>query len=69
MGFSMACRVRFESGAATASRLYTADFVGAFLGALLSSAFLIPLIGVMGVCLLTAGLNVLGGVMVLLRKG
>ena len=69
MEFSMACRVRFESGATTASRLYTADFVGAFLGALLSSTFLIPLIGVTAVCLLTAGLNVLGGVMVLLRKG
>jgi spermidine synthase len=69
MEFSTACRLQFESGAATASRLYTADFVGAFLGALLPSTFLIPLIGVTAVCLLTAGLNVLGGAMVLLRKG
>ena len=66
--FPIACRAGFENGAATASRLYTADFVGASLGALLSSTFLIPLIGVTGVCLLTAGLSVLGGGLVLLRK-
>jgi len=68
MQFPTACRARFENGAATASHLYTADFVGASLGALLSSTFLLPLIGVTGVCLLTAGLNVLAGAMVLLRK-
>ena len=68
MGFPIACRVRFGNGAATASKLYTADFVGASLGALLSSTFLIPLVGVTGVCLLTAGLNILGGTMLILRK-
>jgi len=68
MQFPTACRVRFENGALTASKLYTADFVGASLGSLLSSTFLIPLIGVTGVCLLTAGLNVLAGAMVFLRK-
>ena len=68
MEFSTACQVEFNAGSATASKLYTADFVGASLGALLSSTFLIPLIGVTGACLLTAGLNVLGGAMVLLRK-
>ncbi len=46
-------------GAAPAilSRLYTADFVGAALGALLACTLLIPLVGIPGVCLLTAGLN------------
>jgi len=68
MGFPLACRARFENGAAAAAKLYTADFVGASLGALLSSTFMIPLVGVTGVCLLTAGLNVLGGTMLLLRK-
>jgi hypothetical protein len=34
--------------------------VGAFLGALLACTLLIPVIGVVGVCLLTAGLNVAG---------
>ena len=68
MEFPIASQVEFVGGAATASRLYTADFVGASLGALLASTFLIPLIGVTAVCLLTAGLNVIGGVVVLLRR-
>jgi spermidine synthase len=44
---------------ASLSRLYTADFVGASLGALLACALLIPLLGIPGVCLLTAALNAL----------
>ncbi|MBI5396705.1 MAG: fused MFS/spermidine synthase [Verrucomicrobia bacterium] len=69
MEFPLASRAQFEGAAATASRLYTADFVGAFLGALLPSVVLIPLIGVTAVCWLTAGLNAAAGVVILLRKG
>ena len=43
--------------AITASRLYTADFVGAALGALLVSTLLVPLLGATVVCLFTAALN------------
>jgi predicted membrane-bound spermidine synthase len=43
--------------AITASRLYTADFVGAALGALLVSTLLVPLLGATLVCLFTAALN------------
>jgi spermidine synthase len=43
--------------AAVAARLYSADLIGAALGALLVSALLIPLLGVTTVCLFTAGLN------------
>jgi len=68
MQFPIACRTRFETGATTASKLYTADLVGAAFGALLSSTLLIPLLGVTETCLLTAGLNILGGTLVLLRK-
>jgi spermidine synthase len=60
MQFPLANKVEFDGTAAGASRLYTADFVGAFLGALLSCTLLIPLIGVFGVCWLTTGLNVAG---------
>ena len=60
MQFPLANRREFDGTAAGASRLYTADFVGASLGALLACTLLIPLIGVVGVCLLTAGLNVAG---------
>ena len=68
MQFPLANRLEFNGTVAAASRLYTADFVGAFLGALLASTLLIPLIGVMGVCLLTAALNLLGGTMIQFRK-
>jgi spermidine synthase len=50
--------------AATASRLYTADLVGAALGALLVSTLLIPLLGVTVVCLLTAGLNLFAAALI-----
>ena len=66
--FPLANRLEFDGTVAGASRLYTADFVGAFLGALLASTLLIPLIGVTGVCLLTAALNFLGGTMFQFRK-
>jgi spermidine synthase len=66
--FPPANRLQFDGTAAGASRLYTADFVGASLGALLASTLLIPLIGVMGVCLLTAALNALAGGVLFWRK-
>jgi predicted membrane-bound spermidine synthase len=69
MQFPLASRVEAGAATTTASRLYTADFVGACVGALLASTLLIPLLGVAAVCLLTAALNVIGGVAVLLRKG
>jgi spermidine synthase len=66
--FPLANQLQFDGTAAGASRLYTADFVGASLGALLASTLLIPLIGVTGVCLLTAALNALAGGVLLWRK-
>lgn len=55
--FPLAAAAEPGDGAATASRLYTADLAGAALGALLVSALLIPLLGVTVVCLITAALN------------
>ena len=66
--FPLANRLQFDGTATGASRLYTADFVGASLGALLASTLLIPLVGVMGVCLLTAALNALAGGVLFWRK-
>ncbi len=59
--FPLAGKADFRTVSDTAARLYTADYVGAALGALLVSTFLIPVIGVVAVCLLAAGLNVLSG--------
>jgi spermidine synthase len=66
--FPLANRLQFDGTATGASRLYTADFVGASLGALLASTLLIPLVGVTGVCLLTAALNALAGGFLFWRK-
>ena len=68
MEFPVASRAEGSSGAATASRLYTADLVGACLGAWLASTLLIPLLGVTLVCGLTAVLNGVAGVVVWRRK-
>jgi spermidine synthase len=68
MQFPLASLAERADGALTASRLYTADFVGACLGALLASTLLIPLLGVAAVCALAAGLNVAAAAIVLLRK-
>ncbi|HVM47669.1 MAG TPA: hypothetical protein VMU04_06550 [Candidatus Acidoferrum sp.] len=61
MQFPLANRLAFDGTVSGASRLYTADFVGAFAGALLTCTLLIPLAGVMGACLLTALLNIAAG--------
>ncbi len=55
--FPLAAKLDYRGAAVTASRLYTADYLGAALGALLVSTMLIPLVGVTAVCLLAAGLN------------
>ena len=57
MEFPVAARAEGSSGAATASRLYSADLVGACLGAGLAGTLFIPLLGVAGVCGLAAVLN------------
>jgi len=63
--FPLAGKADFRSVSGTAARLYTAYYLGAALGALLVSTLLIPVIGVMAVCLLAAGLNVASGLVLL----
>jgi predicted membrane-bound spermidine synthase len=59
IGAQFALAGRAEAGDATgaAARLYAADLFGAAGGALLASTLLIPRLGVVATCLLTAGLN------------
>jgi spermidine synthase len=68
LAFPLAARADFTEPAQTAARLYWADFGGACLGALVVSAFLIPVLGVAGVCYLTALPNLLAAAIWLLRK-
>ena len=69
MQFPLAARVDYRDAATTSARLYTADYVGAALGALLVSTWLMPVLGVVGVCLLAAGLNLLAAMVMLVRNG
>jgi spermidine synthase len=69
MQFPLAARVDYQDAATTSARLYTADYVGAALGALLVSTWLMPVLGVVGVCLLAAGLNLLAAMVMLVRNG
>jgi len=65
MEFPLAGREDFHRAVtSTAARLYTADYIGAALGALLVSTLLIPLLGVVTVCLLAAGLNVVSAAVI-----
>jgi spermidine synthase len=68
MQFPIANRLRQRAVPDAASRLYTADFIGASLGALLASAWLLPVWGLAGTCGLTAGLNLWAGTALLFRK-
>ena len=54
--FPLAGKADFQTVTSTTARLYTADYLGAALGALLVSTLLIPVLGVAAVCYLTAGL-------------
>jgi spermidine synthase len=67
MEFPLAAKVDFQNPAATSARLYTADYLGGALGALLVSTLLIPMLGVFAVCFLTAGLNVVAAGIMLVR--
>jgi spermidine synthase len=53
-----------ETAKHPAAALYTADFVGASLGALVTSTWLLPAFGVAGVCWITAGLNGIAALLV-----
>ena len=68
MQFPLAGQAESGETALTASRLYTADLVGACVGALLVSTWLIPLLGMAAVCALAAGANVVAATVLVLRK-
>ncbi len=63
--FPLANRIDAQAPEKVLARLYTADFIGAFVGAAVAGTMLIPLVGVFGVCLVTAVLNLAAGFVVL----
>lgn len=67
--FPVAIRLEYDGTNRAAARLYTADFVGAWLGAVLAGAWLLPLLGLGRLCWGVAALNVLAGAALLVRRG
>ena len=63
--FPIACQSQARH---SVSRLFAADFIGASIGALLTGAFLAPLLGVASVCLISGLLNLMA-MLLLLFKG
>lgn len=61
MEFPLASKLSFEDVASTSATLYNADLIGACAGALLVSALLIPILGVINVCFLVGAMNVVSG--------
>jgi spermidine synthase len=59
--FPLAGKIDFRTVSDTAARIYTADYLGAALGALLVSTWLIPMCGVAAVCLGLAVLSLVSG--------
>jgi spermidine synthase len=59
--FAVAGQVDTGSVAGAAARLYTADLIGACLGAFVAGTLLIPLAGVIAVCFLVGALNAVAG--------
>ncbi|KYK33625.1 MAG: hypothetical protein AYK18_04670 [Theionarchaea archaeon DG-70] len=65
--FPLASKLYYTDVHVTAAALYSADLLGGCLGALLVSALLVPLLGVVMVCILVGILNVVSGL--ILWKG
>jgi spermidine synthase len=65
MEFPLASKLHLRTGRGeieqTAGTLYSADLAGAFLGAVVVGALLIPLLGLFNVCMLIGGLNLISG--------
>jgi spermidine synthase len=68
MEFPLASKLFFKDVASTAAVLYNADLIGACVGALLVSALLIPILGIIKVCFLVGVLNVVSGMIVWMKR-
>jgi hypothetical protein len=66
--FPLAARLTFHGLEKTAANLYTLDFLGAALGALLVSAFTVPLLGIIGTCYLIGTLKLFSSLVLWLGR-
>lgn len=68
MEFSIASHVQKGTITSVASQLYGIDLIGSAIGALLVTAFLIPLLGVINVCFIIGGMNFISALLGLMNR-
>ncbi|MGM0573613.1 MAG: fused MFS/spermidine synthase, partial [Bacteroidota bacterium] len=67
MIFSIASQLRLKKLVQIASDVYGVDLLGAAIGSFLVTVYLIPVLGVLNVCFIVGGLNILSGVLTMGR--
>jgi spermidine synthase len=67
MIFSLASQLRLKKLVRIASDVYSVDLLGAGIGSFLVTVYLIPVLGVINVCLVIGGLSLLSGFLTLAR--
>ena len=69
MIFSLASQLRLKKWITIVSEVYSVDLLGAGIGTFVVSVYLIPVLGLMNVLLITSGITLLSGLLILLRLG
>lgn len=69
MIFSLASQLRLRKWITIVSEVYSVDLLGAGIGTFVVSVYLIPVLGLINVLLITGGISLLSGALVLLRLG
>jgi predicted membrane-bound spermidine synthase len=67
MIFSQASQLRLKRVVRVASDVYSVDLAGAAIGSFLVTVYLIPLLGVLNVCLVVGGFMLLGAALTMLK--
>jgi len=68
MGYSLTSKISKKNISSTAAETYGADLFGSAIGALLLSAFLLPLLGIFEVCFLTGLINIFSGIILFAKR-
>jgi len=68
MAYSLSSKIIRKDISSIAAETYGADLFGSAIGALILSAFLLPLLGVFEVCFLTGLLNIFGGIILFIKR-
>ena len=68
MAYSLSSKIIKKNIPAIAAETYGADLFGSAIGALIISAFLLPLLGIFEACFLIGLLNVFSGIILYIKR-